>query len=141
MDCTDRKIIRILQQDARLTLKQIGKEVGLTPPAVAERIRRLESDSIILGYHARIDPLKLSKNLSAFIGVDVHPERYKQFIGFCEKNNCIIEHHRVVGVYSAILYVALHDTAQLEILLDEIKRYGTTSTSIILSTLFSNKPF
>ncbi len=141
MDCTDKKILRILQQNARITIKQIGNEVALTPPAVAERIRRMEEDGIILGYQAKIDTRKLSKSVSAFIGVNVSPKQHDQFIKFCANNDSIIDHYRVIGNYNAMLFVSLYDSTELQILIDEIKKYGTTQTSVVLSTLFCDKPY
>ncbi len=139
MDRTDYQILKILQQNARTTIKQISIEVNLSPPSVTERIHRLEESGVILGYHARVNPLKLSKNLIAFIGVDVVPERYTSFTSFCNTCPFILEHHRVIGVHNAMLLTALHNTAELESLIDSLKRYGTTSSSIILSTVFDHK--
>lgn len=140
MDRTDYQIIKILQENARTTIKQISSEVSLSAPSVTERIRRLEESGIILGYHAKINLDKLSRSIIVFIAVDVVPERYATFTTFCGTCPYILEHHRVVGIYNAMLLAALHDSAELELLLDSLKRYGTTNTSVILSTIFEDKP-
>ena len=140
MDRTDLHILKILQQNARTTIKQISREVNLSPPSVTERIHRLEEAGVLLGYHAQVNPLKLSKNLIVFIGVDVVPERYATFTAFCKSSPLILAHHRVIGIHNAMLLAALHDSSELEKLIDNLKRYVTTSSSIILSTVFDNKP-
>lgn len=140
MDKTDYKILKILQQNARTSIRQISQQVNLSAPSVTERIRRLEESGVIQGYHARINPAKLSKSLTVFIAVDVIPMKYAAFSSFCSSCPQILEHHRVVGIHNAMLLAALHESSELEHLIDQLKRYGTTSTSIILSTLFANKP-
>lgn len=140
MDRTDLQILKILQENARTTIKQISTEVNLSPPSVTERIRRLEESGVILGYHAQINPLKLSRNLMVFIGADISPERYASFSAFCSASPYILEHYRVIGLHNAILLAAVHDSAELESLIDSLKKYGTTNTSIILSTIFDQKP-
>lgn len=140
MDKTDHKILKILQLNAKTTIKQISQEVNLSAPSVTERIRRLEESGVILGYHAQVNPAKLSKSLTVFIAVDVVPGKYTAFSSFCSTCPQILEHHRVVGVHNAMLLAVLRESSELESLIDHLKKYGTTSTSIILSTIFENKP-
>lgn len=140
MDKTDYKILKILQQNARSTIKQISQEVNLSAPSVTERMKRLEESGVILGYHAQLNPARLSRNMIVFIAVDVLPGKYSAFSSFCCASPCILEHHRVIGVHNAMLLAALHDSPELENLIDSLKKYGTTSSSIILSTIFDNKP-
>lgn len=140
MDRTDLQILKILQENARTTIKQISKQVNLSAPSVTERIRRLEESGVILGYHAQVNPLKLSKNLTVLIGVDVVPEHYTSFVAFCAKSPFILAHHRVIGPHNAMLLAALHDSEELEVVIDTLKKYGPTNTSIVLSTVFENKP-
>lgn len=140
MDRTDLQILRILQENARTTIKQISQEVNLSAPSVTERIHRLEESGVILGYHAQVNPLKLSRNLIVLIGVDVVPERHTSFVAYCANSPFILQHHRVIGLHNAILLAALHDSEELELLIDTLKKYGTTNTSIVLSTVFDHKP-
>lgn len=140
MDKTDRQILRILQQNARITITQISQKVGLSPPSVTERLRKLETEGAVLGYHARVEPLALGKNICAYIGVNVQPERQARFIRHCECSSCIVSYFRVIGVFSAILYVVAQNSSQLEEIIDELKQYGTTQTSVVLSTPFQDKP-
>ena len=74
MDCTDYKILNLLQRDSRTTLKTIGSKVGLTAPAVSERIRRMEEQEVIKRFSISIDRNRLDCNLSGFILVALCPE-------------------------------------------------------------------
>ncbi|HIU74556.1 MAG TPA: Lrp/AsnC family transcriptional regulator [Candidatus Pelethocola excrementipullorum] len=141
MDNTDIKIINILQDNCKTTNKEIGQQVGLTPPAVAERIRRLEDQGVIKGYHARINDIALGKHVSAFITVNVEPQHYTAFCQFCKESTSITEHHHIIGVYNSLLRVAVSDTHELEVLLEQLKKYGVSQTSTFLSTYFSHKKF
>ena len=140
MDHTDINIINILLEDGRGTLKEIGQQVGLTPPAVKERITRLETDQVIEGYTVKINLAKLNRLVSAFVFVDVTPEKYDSFCRFCEQEEEIVEHHHIIGVHNSMLRVAVHNSQQLENLLSKIKHYGTSQTDILLSTYFTAKP-
>lgn len=138
MDHTDKEILQLLQENSRSTMKEIGEHVGLTPPAVSERIRKLEEEGAILGYHAHINPLSLGNNINAFVEVDVPPRNYERFLEFCENDVAILEHHHIIGPFNSMLKVAVHDSSQLEMLLSKIKTYGSSQTQIILSTYFSH---
>ncbi|MBN7773278.1 Lrp/AsnC family transcriptional regulator [Clostridium aminobutyricum] len=139
MDNTDYNIINILQKDGRSTIKEIGQQVSLTSPAVAERIRRLESAGIIKGYTAEIDIMKLGKGISAYINVDVYPKKYELFCKFCENTEAIMEHHHIVGVHNSLLKIFVDDSEALEALLGQIKIYGTSQTSVLLKSYFTKK--
>src|SRR5438034_8862319 len=69
VDDTDRRLLQQLQEDARLSLAELGRRVGLSPPAVADRLRRLEDDGVIAGYRAEIDPRAVGYDLSAVLRV------------------------------------------------------------------------
>lgn len=139
MDRTDYKILNLLQQDCRKTLRAIGEEVGLTPPAVAERIRKLEEDGIIEAYRIRIDRTRLDCGMTGFIMVAPEPEKYAAFCDFCNDAPEITEHYHVIGAYNAMLRFAVRDTNALDNLLTRIKNYGDSRTSVELKTYFSTK--
>ena len=83
MDRTDYQILNLLQDDSRCTLRRMGDLVGLTPPAVSERIRRMEESGVIRGYHIDIDRTKLDCNITGFISVALEPDKYDKFCDFC----------------------------------------------------------
>ncbi|MBQ9648125.1 MAG: Lrp/AsnC family transcriptional regulator [Oscillospiraceae bacterium] len=139
VDRTDYRILNLLQQDCRKTLRAIGEEVGLTPPAVAERIRKLEEDGVIEAYRIRIDRTRLDCSMAGFIMVAPEPEKYAAFCAFCERAPEITEHCHVIGNYNAMLRFAVKDTNALDNLLTQIKTYGDSRTSVELKTYFSAK--
>lgn len=139
MDSTDLRILEILQQDGRISMKDLGKMVGLTSPAVSERVKRLEESGVIIGYRAIIDPKKLNKNISAFIDVAIKAENYKKFLEFVPKNDSIIECYHITGGDCMTLKVITENMEELEKLIDDIKRFGNTKTSIILSSPIEHK--
>ena len=84
MDRTDYQILNLLQDDSRCTLRRMGDLVGLTPPAVSERIRRMEESGVIRGYHIDIDRTKLDCNITGFISVALEPDKYDKFCDFIQ---------------------------------------------------------
>lgn len=140
MDVTDYRIIEILQDDGRISMKDLGKMVGLTSPAVSERVKRLEETGVIEGYKAMINPFKLNINVKAFIDVAMAAEKYKRFLDYATENNHIIECHHVTGGDCVTLKVIARNMEELEKLIDDIKKFGNTRTSIVLSSPFANKP-
>ena len=139
MDRTDYKILNLLQEDCRKTLRAIGEQVGLTPPAVAERIRKLEEEGVVDAYRVHIDRTRLDCGITGFIMVAPEPEKYASFCAFCEKAPEITAHSHVIGSYNAMLRFAVRDTNALDQLLTEIKHYGDSRTSVELKTYFSAK--
>ena len=139
MDRTDYKILNILQADSRTTLKDIGDHVGLTAPAVSERIRKMEEHGVIRGYHIDIDRERLDCNMTGFILVAPEPEKYAAFCEFCAKNPAVISHYHVIGVFNALLRFAVRGTRELDELLSAIKHYGDSQTSVELKTYFETK--
>ncbi|WP_072726379.1 Lrp/AsnC family transcriptional regulator [Tepidibacter thalassicus] len=140
MDSTNYKIIEILQKDGRISMKDLGKMVGLTSPAVSERVKRLEETGVIEGYKAVINPKKLNKNINAFINIGLPADKYKEFLEFANANNNIIECHHITGQDCLILKVMVESMDELEKLIDKIKQVGRTQTYIILSSPIESKP-
>lgn len=134
MDMTDHKIIEILQEDGRISMKDLGKIVGLTSPAVSERVKRLEESGIIEGYKAIISPDALGRIIKAFIHVSLENNMYKKFIDEAKKDPRIVECHHITGDDCSVLKVIVKDMYELEEVIDSIKAIGSTKTSVILST-------
>ena len=139
MDRTDYQILNILQADSQTTLRQIGDQVGLTAPAVSERIHRMEEKQIIRDYRIDVDREQLDCSMTGFILVAPEPEKYQSFCEFCQKNPAIISHYHVIGVFNALLRFAVRGTRELDELLSSIKRYGDSQTSVQLKTYFETK--
>lgn len=139
MDMTDHKIIEILQEDGRISMKDLGKIVGLTSPAVSERVKRLEESGIIEGYKAIISPDALGRIIKAFIHVSLENNMYKKFIDEAKKDPRIVECHHITGDDCSVLKVIVKDMYELEEVIDSIKSIGSTKTSVILSTPIQSK--
>ncbi|MCY1017929.1 Lrp/AsnC family transcriptional regulator [Pyxidicoccus sp. MSG2] len=140
LDELDIRIVDLLQRDGRATQLELSRSVGLSQPAVAERIRKLEERGVITGYTARVDASKLGKDITAFIGVSIEHPKY--FEGFAKKVLSlpdILECHRVAGQDSYILKVKTANTKTLDSLLVETLRtiagVTRTQTTIVLSSI------
>jgi len=140
MDDLDYRIVDMLQRDGRATQLEISRAVGLSQPAVAERIRKLEDRAVITGYVARVDAAKLGKDITAFIGVNIEHPKY--FEGFAKKVMAlpeVLEAHRVAGQDSYILKVRTSNTRTLDQLLVETLRtiagVTRTHTTIVLTSI------
>lgn len=139
MDVTDHRIIDILQKDGRISMKDLGKIVGLTSPAVSERVKRLEEAGIIEGYKAIVNPDALGRVIKAFIHISLPSNKYQDFIEEARKDPRIVECHHITGDDCSLLKVIVKDMYELEEVIDSIKKIGSTKTSVILSTPIQSK--
>lgn len=133
------KILRKLQINARSSFSKIGREVGLSSPAVAERIYKMEESGILNGYHADINPNTFGHNIMAFITLTTQPEKYPVIYSFAENENEIVECHHISGNESLILKVVSSSISSLEKMVEKLSRFGETKTSIILSSPVNKK--
>jgi len=134
MDTTDHQLLEALQNDARVSYAELGRRVGLTPPAVAERVRRLETSGIISGYHAQVDLKKAGYGLVAFIRLSSAPELAKQLGRIAAETPEVLEFHHVTGTEGFVLKVAARSIEHLEKVIMQLLPYGQTTTSIVLSS-------
>ncbi len=139
MDQTDLKIISIMQKDGRISMKELGKIVSLSPPAVAERVKRLEDIGIIERYKAVVNNTKVGKPIYVFINASIKPEKQENFLEFAKRSEEIVECHHVTGPYSMILKAYLREMAHLEELVGKIQFFGNTETYIIMSSPIADK--
>ena len=134
IDGIDWQVLHALQEDARVSFSELGRRVGLSPPAVAERVRRLEDAGIITGYHAHVSMEKIGFPITAFIRVSALGSNCAQ-IGIIAKDIPeVIECHRVTGSDSCIMKVVVSSVSHLEGVIDRLMQYGTPTTSIVLSS-------
>ena len=139
MDTTDYKIIEILQKEGRISMKDLGKIVGLTSPAVSERVKRLEEAGVIEGYKAIVNPSALGRSIKAFIHVSLPSNKYNEFIESARKDSRIVECHHITVDDCSVLKVVVKDMYELENVIDSIKKVGSTKTNVILSTPIQSK--
>lgn len=134
IDDIDRKILAELQQNARTAFAEIGRRVGLTTPAVIERVRKLEDAGIITGYRAEVDAAKVGFPITAFVRMSISGVDYSQIIQVAEGSKEVLECHRGTGGDSFIMKVAVASVEHLQNLIDRLTPYGITTTSIVLSS-------
>ena len=134
IDEIDWKILKELQINARITFAELGRRVGLTTPAVIERVRKLEDARIITGYRVEIDTAKVGLPITAFIRMSIMGVDYSHIIEVAEESTEVLECHRGTGNDSFIMKVAVADVGHLQTLIDKITPYGITTTSIVLSS-------
>ena len=140
LDLLDCKILMELQLNARITFAEIGRRIGLSTPAVIERVRRLEESGTIEGYRARVNPEKVGLAVRAVVKISIAGDRLAQFALLVQKVPEVLECHRVTGSESHILQVAATDVGHLERIIDKLMPYVATNTSIILASPVSWSP-
>jgi Lrp/AsnC family leucine-responsive transcriptional regulator len=134
LDATDLRIITELQRSARLSLAELGRRVGLSPPAVAERIGRLEAAGVIVGYRVELDPRALGYALSAIIRVRPAPRELAKVAEIARQTPEIVECHRVTGEDCFVARAHLRSVGHLETVIDRFAPFGQTTTSIVQSS-------
>jgi len=134
MDDIDKKILQLLQENARISLKKIAENTFLSSPAVSARIEKMEKEGVIAGYHALIDPMKLGYHILAFINLNVLPEDKPRFYAYAESVPNVLECSCVTGEYSMLLKVAFQSTVGLDIFIGRLQKFGKTCTQIVFST-------
>jgi Lrp/AsnC family transcriptional regulator, leucine-responsive regulatory protein len=131
LDATDRRILAELSADGRISLAELGRRVSLSPPAVAERVGRLERAGVITGYHAAIDPRALGYELTAIVRVKPGSRQLPRIPELVAEIPEISECLRITGEDCFFLKVHLRSIDELSPLLDRFLRYGSTTTSIV----------
>jgi Lrp/AsnC family transcriptional regulator, leucine-responsive regulatory protein len=134
IDQLDRKIIGQLIVDGRVPLAELGRRVNLSPPAVAERVQRLERTGVITGYRAEIDPRALGYSLTAIVRVKPAPGRLRRIPELALEIPEVGECHRITGEDCFYLKLHLRSIDDLSDVLDRFLAYGETTTSIINSS-------
>ncbi len=134
MDKIDKKLISLLQENARYSLKQLANEVFLSSPATSARIERLEKDEIITGYTAKLNHQKLGYNITAFISLDLQPSQKTTFYPFIKACPNVLECNCITGNFSMFIKVAFKTTQELDSFIGTLQSYGSTQTQIVFST-------
>ncbi len=134
LDDTGWQLLHALQQNARLSYSELGQRVGLSSPAVAERIRRMEDAGIISGYHVELNRSKLGYPITAIIRMSTSPgDQCSRFATFVQEIPEVLECYRVTGSDSLIMKVMASSVEHLESLIDRLSAHGQLTTSMVLS--------
>jgi len=134
LDMIDWSLLEALQENARLSFAELGRRVGLTPPAAAERVRQMEEAGIIRGYHAEIGLERLGLAVTAVIRVSAPEEKCPPLKACVQKLPEVVECHHVTGSDAYVLRVNATSVGHLEAVIETLGRFGTPTTSIILSS-------
>lgn len=133
-------ILASLQKNARASLAGIGRTIGLTPPAVAERVKRLEDLGVIEGYWTQVSHNRVGYQLKAIIMLRAFMGKLKPFLEQVRHLEEVINCYRITGNENIIMEVVFRDQFHLERFIDQLIQYGETRTHIILSEVISNAP-
>jgi Lrp/AsnC family leucine-responsive transcriptional regulator len=134
LDEIAQKLLYELQKDARISYAELGRRVGLSPSATAERLRQLEEAGVIRGYHAEIDPDYLGLNVKAIIRMSCDGEQYRRLVAFLDTCEEVRECHHVTGSDALMIKVMVGSIEELEQLVMKFLRFGVPTTSVVLST-------
>ena len=134
MDKIDRKILSLLQENARYPLKYLAQKVFLSSPAVSTRIEHLEKAGILTGYHATIDPVALGYHITAFINLTLDPKQKDEFYPYVKDCPNVLECNCVTGAHSMLMKVCFPNTMDLDSFIGQLQRFGSTETQIVFST-------
>ncbi len=140
IDLTNWKIIECLQENARQSNTEIGRKVGLSSPAVAERIKKMEDLGVIDGYTTKISYTKAGYQLKAIITLRAFMGRLKPFLVKVAQFDEVINCFRITGNENIIMEVVLKDQIHLQGFIDRLITYGEVKTHIVLSNLIANNP-
>lgn len=139
LDATDWRILTELQQDARVSFSELGRRVSLTAPAVAERVRRLKERGVLEGFSARINLERVGLPILAFVKIRFPGSEFREYLRRFEGVDEIVECHHVTGDDCFIAKVAARSMRHLEEVVAGLARFGTTSTTVVYSTVIADR--
>jgi Lrp/AsnC family leucine-responsive transcriptional regulator len=133
LDDVNRRLLQELQGEGRIGMAELGRRIGMSAPAVAERVQRLERAGVIAGYHAEIDPAKLGFPVAAIVRIRPAPGQLRRIPEVARETPEVVECYRITGEDCFLIKLYLRAIDELEEVLDRFTPYGLTTTSIIHS--------
>lgn len=140
LDTLHWKILQHLQKNARQSNAEIGRQIGISSPAVSERIKKLEDAGIINDYHAVVSPFECGYQLKAIITLRAFMGKLKPFLEKVKTYDEVVNCYRVTGNENIVMEVVLKNQKHLESFIDQLISYGETKTQIVLSQVVANNP-
>lgn len=128
------KIVEVLQAEGRISFAELGRRVGLSTPAVTERVRRLEEAGIITGYHAAVDTTRLGYPIMALVRLAVTGDQSTRVAKMLMAIPEVVECHHVTGADCYVCTLLACSIPHLEALIDQLAQFGSTTTSLVMST-------
>ena len=140
LDALNWEILKCLQQNARQTNTEIAKHVGMSSPAVAERIRKMEDAGIIEDYNTKVSPYLVGYQFKAIITLRAFMGKLKPFLAKVKTYDEVLNCYRITGDENIVMEVILTDQKHLEKFIDQLITYGESKTQIVLSHVVANNP-
>jgi Lrp/AsnC family leucine-responsive transcriptional regulator len=134
LDDVNIQLLKQLKQEPRLTMSELGRRIGMSAPAVTERVRRMEAAGIILGYRLDINPVPLGLPIAVYIRIRPNSGQLPRIAELAEQIPEVVECHRITGEDCFILKAHIPGMDQLDRILDRFLLYGSTTTSIVQSS-------
>lgn len=141
LDDISRKLLVELQKDARIPFAELGRRVGLSASATAERVRRLEDDGVIRGYRVDIDPRALGYSIMVFTRMTFQGEKYKHFLSYINGVEEVRECYHVTGSDALIMKVLARSIEELNAIVTKFLAYGEPNSSLVLANAFVRTQF
>lgn len=138
VDALNWNILKCLQRNARQSNAEIGRQVGISSPAVSERIKKMEDAGIIEGYHAAVSYFNTGYQLKAIITLRAFMGKLKPFLEKVKTYNEVLECYRITGNENIVMVVILKNQKHLEAFIDQLIVYGETKTQIVLSDVVNH---
>ncbi|WP_405295823.1 Lrp/AsnC family transcriptional regulator [Algibacter sp. Ld11] len=139
LDVLNVKILKCLQQNARMSNAEIGRQVGITSPAVSERIKKMEDLGIIEDYKAIVSPFEMGYQFKAIITLRAFMGKLKPFLDKVKTYDEVINCYRITGDENIVMEVVLKNNKHLETFIDQLISYGESKTQIVLSRVIKQK--
>ena len=140
LDSLNWKILHCLQENARMPNTEIGRRVGISSPAVGERIKKMEDSGVINSYRTVVSPFELGYQFKAIITLRAFMGKLKPFLEKVKTYDEVLNCYRITGNENIVMEVVLKDQFHLEKFIDQLIQYGETRTHIVLSQVISNAP-
>jgi len=140
LDPVNIRILRALQADPRISMSELGRRVGMSAPAVTERVQRLEDGGVILGYRLDVDPAAVGFPVAAWVRVRPGPGQLTKIAELATTIPEVVECHRITGEDCFLLKVHVPAVDELETVLDRFLLYGQTTSSILQSSPVPARP-
>jgi Lrp/AsnC family leucine-responsive transcriptional regulator len=140
LDETNLRLLEVLQKEPRSTMAELARRVGMSAPAVAERVQRLEEVGVIAGYRLDIDPRALGLPLAAYVRIRPGPRQLQKIAELAMNTPEVVECHRITGEDCFLMKVHVEEVEALEGVLDRFLPFGQTTTSIVQSSPVPPRP-
>ncbi|MFS4481823.1 Lrp/AsnC family transcriptional regulator [Hyunsoonleella sp. 2307UL5-6] len=139
IDTLNAKILKCLQENARQSNAEIGRKVGISSPAVSERIKKMEDLGVIEGFKALVSPFEIGYQLKAIITLRAFMGKLKPFLNKVKSLDEVVNCYRITGDENIVMEVVLKDHKHLEAFIDDLIIYGESKTQIVLSRVIKQK--